>query len=51
VHYFLGPTAHFNFGKLWLSLGIYAHLNGTDTPAPGDAYGPLWFRSVIGLEL
>lgn len=51
VHYFVGPTVHVNFGKLWWSGGLYAHLNDSDTPAPGDAYGPLWFRSVLGLEL
>lgn len=51
VQHFLGPTAHLNFGKLWLTLGLYAHLNGFHTPSPGDAYGPVWFRSVMGLEL
>jgi hypothetical protein len=51
VHSFVGPTVHFNFGKLWWSSGLYVHLNDTGTPNPGDAYGPLWFRSVIGLEL
>ncbi|HWL85669.1 MAG TPA: hypothetical protein VNO21_07695 [Polyangiaceae bacterium] len=51
VHHFVGPTVHLNFGKLWWSLGAYVHLNDTNTPNPGDAYGPLWFRSVLGLEL
>jgi hypothetical protein len=51
VHYFTGPTVHLNFGKLWWSLGAYAHLNDTSTPNPGDAYGPVWVRSVLGLEL
>jgi hypothetical protein len=51
VHHFVGPALHLNFGKLWWSLGVYAHLNDLDTPQPGDAYGPVWFRSVLGLEL
>jgi hypothetical protein len=51
VHHFVGPTVHVEFGKLWWSLGLYAHLNDTDKPSPGDAYGPFWVRSVLGLEL
>jgi hypothetical protein len=52
VHHFLGPTVHLNFGRLWWSAGLYAHLNNaTRTPEVGDAYGPVWFRSVLGLEL
>lgn len=51
VHHFVGPTMHFNFGRFWFSLGAYVNLNDRSTPMPGDAYGPLWFRSVIGLEL
>ncbi|MDB4993359.1 MAG: hypothetical protein JWM74_791 [Myxococcaceae bacterium] len=51
VHHFVGPTLHFNFGKLWLSAGLYAHLNDINTPRPGESYGPVWFRSVIGIDL
>lgn len=51
VHHFLGPTLHFNFGRFWWSSGLYVNLNSTATPQPGDAYGPIWFRSVIGIEL
>jgi hypothetical protein len=51
VHHFLGPTAHFNLGRMWLTLGLYAHLNDADKPQPGEIYGPLWFRSVIGIDL
>ena len=51
VHHFVGPTMHLNFGRLWWTLGAYVNLNTTSTPAPGDAYGPLWVRSVIGLDL
>ena len=30
---------------------VYAHLNDVNTPQPGEAYGPFWFRSVLGLDL
>jgi len=51
VHHFLGPTTHLNFGRLWWTAGFYFNLNSLSTPEPGDAYGPVWFRSVIGLDL
>jgi hypothetical protein len=51
VHHFLGPTTHLNFGRLWWTAGLYFHLNTLHIPKPGDAYGPVWFRSVIGLDL
>jgi len=51
VHHFLGGTVHVNFGKLWWTAGLYANFSGPKDPVPGDAYGPVWFRSVIGIEL
>jgi hypothetical protein len=51
VHQFAGPTLHLNWGRLWWSVGLYAHLNDIDTPSVGSAYGPFWFRNLIGLEL
>jgi hypothetical protein len=51
IHHFLGPTLHFNFGKLWWSLGAYADLSRASIPQPGDIYGPLWVRTVLGLSL
>ena len=51
VHHFLGPAVHVNFGKLWWSLGVYAHLNNLKKPEIGSDYGPVWARSVLGLEL
>ena len=51
VHHFVGPTTHLNFGKLWLTMGLYAHLNDSGKPQPGEGYGPLWFRSVLGIDL
>jgi hypothetical protein len=51
VKHFLGPTVHLNFGKLWWSAGLYANFNQFRKPEVGDAYGPVWFRSVLGLDL
>jgi hypothetical protein len=51
VQHFVGPTVHLNWGKLWWSAGLYAHVNDLDKPQPGQAWGPAWFRSVLGLEL
>jgi hypothetical protein len=51
IHHFIGPTIHLNFGKAWLSVGAYADLTNMSTPQPGEIYGPLWVRSVLGLSL
>jgi hypothetical protein len=51
VHHFVGPTMHFDWGKLWWSLGLYADLTSAGTPQPGEIYGPLWARTVLGLTL
>jgi hypothetical protein len=50
IFHFLGPTVHFNFGKLWWSLGVYADLGQLKPPQPGDIYGPVWVRTVLGLN-
>jgi hypothetical protein len=51
VQHFLGPTFHANLGKLWWSLGVYAHLNSMKKPQIGSDYGPVWARSVLGFDL
>jgi hypothetical protein len=51
VHHFVGPAVHLNFGKVWLTGGLYAHLNDINTPRPGEKYGPVWFRTVLGIDL
>jgi hypothetical protein len=55
---FVGPTLMFAFGHLWWSTGIYARVNDVSRTAlptngnqPPDNYGPIWARTVIGLEL
>jgi hypothetical protein len=51
IHHFVGPTVHVNFGRLWWTLGIYADLTNLGKPLPGEVYGPMWARSVLGFEL
>jgi hypothetical protein len=51
VHHFVGPTLHFDWGKLWWSLGIYADCNNINAPQVGEVYGPIWVRTLLGLTL
>ncbi len=49
---YVGPTVLLNFGKLWWSTGIYARVTDTDhTMQPGEPYGPVWGRTILGFEL
>ena len=51
-HAYLGPAVMYNFGKLWWSTAIYARVTsfGHDLQ-PGEPYGPLYVRSIIGYDL
>jgi hypothetical protein len=49
--HFAGPAFHLNFGKVWTSLGVYANLSDATTPQPGEFYGPVWLRAMVGIEL
>jgi hypothetical protein len=49
---FLGPAVMVNLGHLWWSTGIYARLNDIDrTAEPLDDFGPVWVRTIVGIEL
>ncbi len=49
---YVGPAVMFDFGKLWWSIGAYARVTDADhAMQPGEPYGPIWGRSVIGLSL
>ncbi|HEY1694422.1 MAG TPA: hypothetical protein VGG39_19770 [Polyangiaceae bacterium] len=51
-HQFVGPAVMFDFGHLWWSTGVYARLDDVNRVAqPLDDYGPIWVRTVVGLEL
>lgn len=51
VQYFIGPSTHINLGRLWWTVGFYFHANSMRRPQPGDAYGPFWLRTMLGLDL
>ena len=49
---YLGPAAMFNFGKLWWALGVYARITDPSHDLqPGEPYGPVYVRSMIGYDL
>jgi hypothetical protein len=50
VHAFVGPTTHVNLSRLWWTAGLYFNANSLHRPEPGDAYGPFWIRTMLGLD-
>ncbi len=49
-HVYVGPAMLLNFGKLWWSTGIYLRADEPmRTMQPGDAFGNLWVRTVVGV--
>jgi hypothetical protein len=49
---FVGPAVLVNLGHLWWSTGVYARVNDIGrTAEPLDDYGPIWVRTIVGLEL
>jgi hypothetical protein len=49
---YVGPAVLFNFGKLWWSTGVYARVTEVNHDMqPGEPYGPVWIRTIIGLSL
>ena len=49
---YLGPAVMMNFGKLWWALAAYARVTDTSHDVqPGEPYGPLYIRSLIGYDL
>ena len=52
THHYLGPTLLLQSANVFLSLGVYARLDGlADAQAVNDPYGKIWVRSIVGLEL
>jgi hypothetical protein len=51
VHHFVGPAVNLNFGRFWFTVAGYLQASSLAAPQPGDAYGPFWLRSMIGIEL
>lgn len=52
AHHYLGPTVLLQGKSLWLSVGAYLGLTSVSKGFQvGDAYGPLWVRTMIGVDL
>jgi len=51
-HSYLGPTLLFQFGRVWWTNGFYFRVSNLNhTLEPGEAWGNVWLRSVIGVGL
>jgi hypothetical protein len=51
-HIYVGPTVLFQLGKLWWANGIYGRVTDPDhSNDVGEAFGPVWFRTIVGFEL
>jgi hypothetical protein len=51
-HHYLGPTLMLQFARFWWSTGAYLRLSDRNRDAQlGDAFGRLWIRTVIGIDL
>lgn len=51
-HHYLGPTLLLQLGETFLSLGAYARLDDFGkAQAPGDPWGKLWVRALLGVGL
>ena len=52
AHQYLGPTLLLQSSNVFLSLGVYARLDGIGKAAVvDDPYGKLWVRTIVGVEL
>jgi hypothetical protein len=48
---YVGPTMLLSLGKLWWSVGVYGRASRVNhVMEPGEPYGPLWTRVVVGIE-
>lgn len=51
-HHYVGPTVLLDFGQLWWSTGVYLRLDDVArSMQPGDAFGNVYARTIIGVSL
>jgi hypothetical protein len=51
-HVYVGPTLLLQWQKLWWSTGAYFRVTDvTRETAPGDAFGKVWLRLLVGVPL
>ncbi len=49
---YVGPAVMYNFGKLWWAVGAYVRVTEmSHTLQPGEPYGPIYVRSMLGYDL
>jgi hypothetical protein len=49
-HYYVGPAVLLNFGTVWWTTAAYWRADEPGrTTQVGDAYGPFWVRTVVGI--
>ncbi len=50
---YVGPTVLLNLGRIWWTTGVYARVTEINhvMMAGQDSFGPVWFRTVIGVNL
>lgn len=49
---YVGPAVMVNFGKLWWAVGTYVRVTDfSHELQPGEAYGPVYVRSMVGYDL
>jgi len=51
-HVYAGPTILLNFGRIWWSTGVYFRAtDATHSMQPGEGFGPIWARTIVGVGL
>jgi hypothetical protein len=51
-HAYVGPTVLIAYEKAWWAVGVYARLSAAEHDlVPGEPYGRIWLRSVVGFDL
>ncbi len=51
-HVYVGPTLLWQVGRIWWSNGVYVRATDRNhTLEPGEAFGNVWVRTVIGIGL
>jgi hypothetical protein len=49
---YVGPAYMINFGRIWWAVGAYARVTDVShTVQPGEPYGRVYFRSMLGYDL
>lgn len=51
-HHYVGPALLLQLGRLWWTTGVYLRASDTNhTLQPGEGFGNVWARTIIGIGL